>query len=564
MIAKITRGQRMRGLVTYLFREGADGRESAQARAAAGGQVEVHTDPHVVASSAGVEVAVGRPLTKVEQSDLATQLDTPKALFESDVRGGYVWQLSLTNHRDDGELSDEEWAGVAREAMAKLGFDDDTKAACPWVAVRHGLSAGGNDHMHVAVSLVREDGAVASWWNDRFKMSELCRELEDRFSLTVVGGRHGETPTQWPGRAEFERAQRDPDAPQPIEGEPRWTPAQEMAIVVRGVAAASVDEAEFVRRLHDAGYEVRPREAPGDHTKVVGYSVRPVHGDDRSWRAGGKLAKDLGLPRLREQWRERGGQPVVDGRAAWRSPKRGPARHRGVDEIPIEQRGDPGEREAQSVDAARWDDAVRWTRETTAAVEAGSVDPGDVAHGAAGVAAALSVRLEGGEPGPIAGLAAQLARHPGAERRSTAPPPPNEPPSDSPNYLVGALAAAAVIAVQGTRIGSRLSVLVLAVELARLGEALAERNRTRQQLAYARALERSTAPVRTAAEASRGGDGPWTVDTTPQAPVPPPPAPTLPAEPQTRPERPAGPSPAEIEALRRRQEQQRRDNERGR
>ena len=43
--------------------------------------------------------------------------------------------------------------------------------------------------MHVAVSLVREDGTKASIWRDRVRMSELCAETERRLGLTVVDGR---------------------------------------------------------------------------------------------------------------------------------------------------------------------------------------------------------------------------------------------------------------------------------------------------------------------------------------------------------------------------------------
>ena len=74
-----------------------------------------------------------------------------------DVADGYIWHLSLTNPAGDRELSDGEWGSVVKETMDRLGFSSAPgKAPCPWVAVRHGRSAAGNDHVHVAVSLVRE------------------------------------------------------------------------------------------------------------------------------------------------------------------------------------------------------------------------------------------------------------------------------------------------------------------------------------------------------------------------------------------------------------------------
>ncbi|MDQ2760156.1 MAG: hypothetical protein M3Y17_06905 [Actinomycetota bacterium] len=81
------------------------------------------------------------------------------------------------------------------------------KAACRWVALRHGISNAGNDHLHVVVPLVREDGTKASTWNDR--------------------------------------------------------PRERLERTVRACAAAAGDEAEFVRRLRQGGLRVRPRFAAG-------------------------------------------------------------------------------------------------------------------------------------------------------------------------------------------------------------------------------------------------------------------------------------------------------------
>ena len=51
-----------------------------------------------------------------------------------------------------------------------MGFTEISgKADCRWVAVRHGLSKAGNDHIHIAVNLVREDGAKASMHQLRHK-----------------------------------------------------------------------------------------------------------------------------------------------------------------------------------------------------------------------------------------------------------------------------------------------------------------------------------------------------------------------------------------------------------
>lgn len=47
--------------------------------------------------------------------------------------------------------------------VVEMGFIDDKNglADCAWLAVHHGSSKDGNDHVHIAVNLVREDGRRA-------------------------------------------------------------------------------------------------------------------------------------------------------------------------------------------------------------------------------------------------------------------------------------------------------------------------------------------------------------------------------------------------------------------
>ena len=204
------------------------------------GKSDEHTDQRVVAAGDGMAVRLVVPLGGAEVLDLGQQLEANKLLYSVEVEGGHVWHLSLSNPVGDRELSDEEWAAVAKEAMDRLGFTEACgKAPCPWVAVRHGRSAAGNDHAHIAVSLVREDGTKASIWRDRVRLSELCADLERRLGLTVVDGRQrGGLPA--PRRPEMEASQR------------RGRPEAErltLARLVRAATIASRDEAEFVRRL---------------------------------------------------------------------------------------------------------------------------------------------------------------------------------------------------------------------------------------------------------------------------------------------------------------------------
>jgi hypothetical protein len=118
-------------------------------------------------------------------------MDFPTLLFGTEVPGGACWHLSVsTKAGTDRELSDAEWAEVAKEAMSRLGFEAaGHQAGCRWVAVRHGRSGAGNDHIHVVVELVREDGKVARTANDFRRLSRLCADMERRYRLSVVEGR---------------------------------------------------------------------------------------------------------------------------------------------------------------------------------------------------------------------------------------------------------------------------------------------------------------------------------------------------------------------------------------
>jgi hypothetical protein len=140
---------------------------------------------------------------------------------------------------------------MAWEAVRRLGFDaGDSQAPCRWVAVRHGRSAAGNDHVHLVVNLVREDGKVASTRYDFKRLSALCTDRE-RYGLSVVEGRAKKAAMPGLTRAEAEKARRTGRA----EAE-----RAELARVVRAAATVAGTEAEFVRLLPDTGLAIARRQ----------------------------------------------------------------------------------------------------------------------------------------------------------------------------------------------------------------------------------------------------------------------------------------------------------------
>lgn len=378
---KLPDGRRVRGrdpvgLALYLFGPG---------------KHNEHVDPHIVAADVALGVPDGHRYTdRRDIIDLGHDLNAPHKLFGKEFPGGHIWHLVLSNDgKKDRMLADEEWAEIARRAMDTMGFTESSgKAACRWIAVRHGLSVEGNDHIHIAVNLIREDGTKASIWNDRPRVQKFAAEMERRYGLTVIEGRAG---AGLPGltRAEKEIAART--------GQPE-TPRERLARVVRAAAVAAASEAEFVRRLRRSGVLARPRYGEGGRTEVDGYSValRPREGDKPLWFGGGKLAPDLTLPRLRAHWKQ---EPD--------------ARREAVEEWVGEGPERTG-REARILRAEAWTEAEEQINGVLARLAEVDVDDWEtwagVAREAAGIYAALSARLEERGPGPLARAAEALSR----------------------------------------------------------------------------------------------------------------------------------------------------------
>ena len=284
MIAKVTRGDEPGEAVRYLF---------------SAGRRNEHEDPHVVVAATALGVTYGLRPSQAELKGLAAALEAPSVLYGTEVAGGTCWHLALsTKGGVDRDLTDSEWAEMAREAMRRLGFDaGDGQPPCRWVAVRHGRSEAGNDHMHLVVYLLREDGTVASTSNDFKRLSALCTDMERRYGLGVVEGRAKKAALPGLTRAEAEKARRT--------GRDE-TERAELARVVRAAATVAGSEAEFVRLLRDAGLAARPRYDRIGGNRVVGYAVaeQPSDGGVAVFFGGGKLARDLSLPVLRERWRD--------------------------------------------------------------------------------------------------------------------------------------------------------------------------------------------------------------------------------------------------------------------
>ena len=398
MIPNITRGSRMSGLLLYLASTDTDKTKNS------------HTDPHLVAGDAAILAWYDDGvLDKDDAVAIAKHLDQPRKAFgvevlqrdfrwdpvkKERVANGHkpadVWHCSLSLRAEEGALTDQQWGDIANDFVDAMGFSEASgKAQCRWVAINHGTSENGNHHIHIAVSLVREDGTKASTHGDYKRAQTTCRELETKYGLEELSSVHA---SRGYDRAEKATAVRDD----------REMHRASLARKVRASASSSATEAEFVRRARDTGLLVRPRYAKNTTDVIVGYSVaeRPARGERPIWFGGGTLASDLKLGALREEWTD-SPHLATEAAAEWNAAARN--KHK-VSRTGPENATPPAE---------AW---VEYTRNATALVEKLRALPRDdhatwakAAREVSGAFAAWSHRLEP-TPGPLAATAAELSR----------------------------------------------------------------------------------------------------------------------------------------------------------
>lgn len=285
MITKVVHGWRVGGLIAYLMGPG---------------RAQEHVRPRVIASWDGRDALwqppqVGEGEFSRELGPLIRALRAPvvaAALPERDDDGkrGYVWHCSARVAVGDRVLTDTEWAEVARELLDGAGVAARDDAGGPrWVAIRHA-----DDHIHIAVVLVRQDTCRRFWPSrDYPRLREAARRIEQRLGLTFTASADG-TAARAPGRGEIEKARRQGREPARVE----------LARAVRGAAVSADGLTEFLAAVEGAGYLVEVRRAPsGD---PLGYKVAR-RGDVTAagqpvFYSGSKLAPDLSLPRLHRGW----------------------------------------------------------------------------------------------------------------------------------------------------------------------------------------------------------------------------------------------------------------------
>ncbi|MGQ4371951.1 relaxase/mobilization nuclease domain-containing protein [Streptomyces violaceoruber] len=288
MIPKIILGQgSSRRLIAYLFGKGT---------------ANEHVDPHVVASWNGFAPDPGRSphrAPKEVEKQLSTQLDQPVAMLGHRAPKTTVWHCPVRAAPEDPILTDTQWAEIARRVVAAAGLAPAGDAeGCRWVAVRHA-----DDHIHIAATLVRQDGRRPRRDHDIRAVQREARRIEKDFGLRRLRPGDGTAAKRPTSKEHFKAKRLGQDA----------TARDVLRTRVRRAMAAASSETEFFTFLQATGVKVRPKTAPsGD---VTGYSVA-LPGDTNKqqqpvWYSGSTLAGDLSLPKIRQRLAATTPEPVV-------------------------------------------------------------------------------------------------------------------------------------------------------------------------------------------------------------------------------------------------------------
>lgn len=297
MLAKqLAIGSTPASLVKYLYGAGRANEHENQRLIAGSERLTVAFGPLDVAHDSEAQAALAREFDgawRQVRRERGLPLEVPEGeKVRGAARGDRVYHATLSLGTHEGSFTDAEWAKAARMFVAEMGFIDDKNglADCAWMAVHHGSSKDGNDHVHIAVNLVREDGRRADIHQSKRRTAQAGARVAGAMGKDSVFDAEITSGIGNVSRAEYERAMREKrDA--------------DRVLVRRRLAGAAWQagsEGEFVRTARVSGLLVRPRYEQGGLVKITGYSVALADTEKAIWFAPSKLDKSLGLRALRE------------------------------------------------------------------------------------------------------------------------------------------------------------------------------------------------------------------------------------------------------------------------
>jgi hypothetical protein len=227
-----------------------------------------------------------------------------------------------------GQRSDRWWAQVAQEVVDGMRLD-----GARWLAVRHGVSAAGNDHVHLVVDLTRDDGSRLDMRFYKRRAVRTARALERKHGLEAPAERRER-------RLREAKQARDAGLRDPLGPRSSYEPSNDDRL--RRALLKAAQASRSVQELGDAlvrqGVRVRWRTDKSTR-QVIGGSIA-LDGAKPVYRPFGKLHEQLAWPHLSERLAKNAAAPpvreppaMIPGAALGMRPGQPPtariARHRG-------------------------------------------------------------------------------------------------------------------------------------------------------------------------------------------------------------------------------------------
>ena len=153
MIAKIIKGTNFGGVVNYMLNK----RE---------GEAKILQANGVRCSSS---------------SDIAHDFNL-QASMRPNVQKPVCHTILSFSASDAERLADEMMVKIANEYLAKMGYGDTQS-----LIVRH--SDRQHPHLHICINRIGNDGKTISDRNEKYRSTKICRELTERYGLTLGEGK---------------------------------------------------------------------------------------------------------------------------------------------------------------------------------------------------------------------------------------------------------------------------------------------------------------------------------------------------------------------------------------
>ncbi|EKX62221.1 relaxase family protein [Streptomyces ipomoeae] len=266
------------------------------------GRANEHIDPHLVASWNDFAPDPGRSPhrdPKEVEDQLAAQLDQPVKMLGDKAPKYTVWHCPVRAAPEDPILTDAQWADIARQIVSAAGIaPEGDEEACRWVAVRHA-----DDHIHIAATLVRQDGRRPQRDYDIRAVQREARQIEIDYGLRRLKPGDGTAAKRPTSKEHFKAKRLGQDA----------TSREILRLRVRRAMAAASTEAEFFALLEATGVTVRLKLGPSGDALGCNFAL-PGDTNDKGepvFYAGSTLAPDLSLPKIRQRLATTSPEPVA-------------------------------------------------------------------------------------------------------------------------------------------------------------------------------------------------------------------------------------------------------------